>query len=244
MLLALALVLTAAGPASAAPAATSTAATISDPAAEYFHSELVTVKNTGSEPITSFVIDAGEEPGVVHIVPGPACSEQLSTGNAGTILCNLPLAPGAMAEVCFTPPTEAPGFLGFSVKVRGAGGEETKYALSSASPAVTSCPVAGFKKGLENQGPGTPGSGNPGMGTPPPSATTTVPGTTKCVVPKLKGKSLKLAKKAIIRAHCAVGKVKNAGSRRVKKGSVVSQGQPAGKSLPSGARINLTVSKG
>ncbi|HEY1514434.1 MAG TPA: PASTA domain-containing protein, partial [Gaiellaceae bacterium] len=65
-----------------------------------------------------------------------------------------------------------------------------------------------------------------------------------CVVPKVKGKTLKKAKRAI-RAHaCTVGTVKRATSRTVKKGHVISQKPKPGRRLRHGAKVNLVVSKG
>jgi PASTA domain-containing protein/List-Bact-rpt repeat protein len=65
-----------------------------------------------------------------------------------------------------------------------------------------------------------------------------------CVVPKLKGKTLKAAKRAIKRAHCAPGKVTNAFSARVKKGRVILQKPKPGKQLIAGSKVKLTLSKG
>jgi uncharacterized delta-60 repeat protein len=65
-----------------------------------------------------------------------------------------------------------------------------------------------------------------------------------CIVPKLKGKTVKAAKKAIKRAHCSVGKVTKAFSAKVKKGRVISQKPKAGKKLAPGAKVKLKVSKG
>jgi alpha-tubulin suppressor-like RCC1 family protein len=65
-----------------------------------------------------------------------------------------------------------------------------------------------------------------------------------CVVPKVKGKSLRAAKRAIKKANCSVGKVKRAFSRTVKKGRVISQKPRPGKRLPPGSRVKLKVSKG
>ena len=65
-----------------------------------------------------------------------------------------------------------------------------------------------------------------------------------CTVPKLKGKRLKAAKRAI-RAHdCSVGRIKRAFSMRIKKGRVISQKPKPHKRLRHGAKVNLTVSKG
>ena len=63
-------------------------------------------------------------------------------------------------------------------------------------------------------------------------------------MPKLKGKKLKTAESALKSAHCAVGKIKKAKSKHVKKGAVISSSPASGRSLASGTRVNLTVSKG
>ena len=65
-----------------------------------------------------------------------------------------------------------------------------------------------------------------------------------CVVPRLKGKSLKAARRSI-RAHgCRLGKVKHAFSLKVKKGHVISQSPKPKRVRKHGARVNLIVSRG
>jgi PASTA domain len=66
----------------------------------------------------------------------------------------------------------------------------------------------------------------------------------KCVVPRVKGKTLAAAKTAIVKAHCVVGKIGHARSKRVKKGHVISQSPSGGRSLRSGSKVNLVISKG
>lgn len=61
-----------------------------------------------------------------------------------------------------------------------------------------------------------------------------------CAVPKLKGKKLKAAKRALHQADCKVGKITR---RRGKPGKVVKQGTKPGKVLASGSKVNLTVGK-
>jgi hypothetical protein len=75
--------------------------------------------------------------------------------------------------------------------------------------------------------------------TPPPAASTAP----RCVVPKLKGKKLAAAKKALKKAHCAVGKVtkRNSGARR--SGRVLSSKPRAGSKRPGGTRVVLVVGK-
>jgi WD40 repeat protein len=65
-----------------------------------------------------------------------------------------------------------------------------------------------------------------------------------CVVPKVKGKSLKVAKRRIKARDCRVGKVKHAFSSKVKKGRVIAQKPRARRVLAHGARIRLTLSRG
>jgi subtilase family serine protease len=64
-----------------------------------------------------------------------------------------------------------------------------------------------------------------------------------CIVPKLKGKTLKAAKSALKKAHCKAGKVSKKFSK-VKKGHVISSKPGAGKHKPAGTKVNLAVSKG
>jgi virginiamycin B lyase len=66
----------------------------------------------------------------------------------------------------------------------------------------------------------------------------------KCLVPNVRGKTLAAAKKALVKAHCAVGRVTRAGSKHVRRGSVISEGPGAGRSLATGSKIKLVVSRG
>jgi serine/threonine-protein kinase len=65
-----------------------------------------------------------------------------------------------------------------------------------------------------------------------------------CVVPKVKGKKLAKAKRAIRSHHCALGKVRKAYSRTVLEGRVISQKPKAGSHRAPGAKVTLKVSKG
>ncbi len=68
--------------------------------------------------------------------------------------------------------------------------------------------------------------------------------TPACIVPKVKGKKVKAARKALKKANCKVGKVKRSFSGKVKKGRVIKQRTKPGKVLPAGAKVGLKVSKG
>jgi hypothetical protein len=65
-----------------------------------------------------------------------------------------------------------------------------------------------------------------------------------CIVPNVKGKTLKRAKKTLSAHSCRAGKIKHAFSKKVKKGHVVSQRPKAHKRLAHNAKVNLVVSKG
>ena len=65
-----------------------------------------------------------------------------------------------------------------------------------------------------------------------------------CVVPKVKGKKLRKARRAIRRGHCSVGRVKKVYSAKVRKRRVISQRPRAGLKRPAGSKVNLKVSKG
>jgi beta-lactam-binding protein with PASTA domain len=55
-------------------------------------------------------------------------------------------------------------------------------------------------------------------------------------VPKLKGKTLKAAKKALKNAHCGLGTVTGP-----KTGTVKHQSRKRGKTLPAGTKVNITL---
>jgi uncharacterized delta-60 repeat protein len=65
-----------------------------------------------------------------------------------------------------------------------------------------------------------------------------------CRVPNLIGKTLRAAKRAIKRVHCALGRVTRAFSSKVGTGHVISQRPRPGRVLPAGAKVKLVVSKG
>jgi uncharacterized delta-60 repeat protein len=65
-----------------------------------------------------------------------------------------------------------------------------------------------------------------------------------CVVPRLNGKRLAAAKRAIKRAYCSVGRVGKAYSAKVKKGRVISQKPRPGSHRSPGAKVSLKISQG
>jgi hypothetical protein len=83
--------------------------------------------------------------------------------------------------------------------------------------------------------------------TPPatPPAPPPPPGAAKeaCVVPRLRGRTLAKAKRALTRAHCSLGKVRRVRAR-VRRGLVVGQSPRAGVRKARGAKVALRVSRG
>ncbi|HWI97280.1 MAG TPA: PASTA domain-containing protein [Solirubrobacterales bacterium] len=66
---------------------------------------------------------------------------------------------------------------------------------------------------------------------------------TQCVVPKLRTRSVKGAKKALRKANCKPGKVSRRSSTKA-KGKVIRASKPRGKVLPKGSKVKLVVSRG
>jgi hypothetical protein len=65
----------------------------------------------------------------------------------------------------------------------------------------------------------------------------------RCLVPKVRGKMLKAARRAIRRANCSLGRVRYARSGRA-RGRVIAQSPRPGARRPRGTRVSLVVSRG
>lgn len=66
----------------------------------------------------------------------------------------------------------------------------------------------------------------------------------QCVVPRLKGKTLGAAKRAITRAHCRVGKIRHVASKPKSRARVLSQHPMPGTHLRRGSRVALAIGTG
>jgi subtilisin family serine protease len=69
-------------------------------------------------------------------------------------------------------------------------------------------------------------------------------GPTACAVPRLRGLTLRAAKRVLAKRGCSLGRVSRAFSRRVSRGRVVAQRPAPGLRLRRGARIAVTLSRG
>jgi hypothetical protein len=76
---------------------------------------------------------------------------------------------------------------------------------------------------------------------PPPPAVAAAP--RRCVVPNVRGRTLRKARHAIATASCRLGHVRYAWSRR-RRGTVVAESPKPGTHALAGARVNLVVSRG
>jgi hypothetical protein len=65
-----------------------------------------------------------------------------------------------------------------------------------------------------------------------------------CRVPGVIGRALAWATGALARAHCRLGAVGRAYSRRVRKGRVIAQNPRAGVERPAGSRVSVVISRG
>lgn len=90
-----------------------------------------------------------------------------------------------------------------------------------------------------------PNAPAPAAPTAPPVATSAPAAapTVHCVVPKLKGKTLRKAKRLLKRAHCRLGKVSRKASARVKPGRVLRTHLKPGSRVRAGARVRVTLAK-
>jgi beta-lactam-binding protein with PASTA domain len=63
-------------------------------------------------------------------------------------------------------------------------------------------------------------------------------------VPRLAGKTLRSARQTLSRAHCRLGRVTLAYSKRIRRGLVIKQSPHAGRRLKNGGRVSVLVSRG
>jgi hypothetical protein len=78
---------------------------------------------------------------------------------------------------------------------------------------------------------------------PPPPPTRSPQRRARCVVPKLRGKTVLAARSTLIRARCRLGGVARVYSK-AKRGRIVGQTKRPGARLPVGTRIGVRVSRG
>lgn len=114
--------------------------------------------------------------------------------------------------------------------------ESESKITATAPPAADSGPVDVVVKTNAGSSAVSPGD----RFTYPATSTARDPGPS-CLVPKLRGKSLTAAKKALKRAGCRIGTVKLRRGATAKTGKVVGQKPGPGKALPLGTKVNLVL---
>jgi hypothetical protein len=92
--------------------------------------------------------------------------------------------------------------------------------------------------------PPAPAPPPPPVSPPPTSPTPPTGSAVRCVVPRLRGKTLALARRRLAAAHCRVGRIIRVYSRSVRRNRVVRVSPHAGTRLAAGARVTLIVSRG
>ena len=65
----------------------------------------------------------------------------------------------------------------------------------------------------------------------------------KCIVPRVIGMRLAVARKRIARAHCGVGRVRRARAAARRAGKVIRQSPKAGAVRTRGAKVSLVVGR-
>jgi hypothetical protein len=91
-------------------------------------------------------------------------------------------------------------------------------------------------------GGGGGGGGGPGAGGGKPGAKKAV--ARRCSVPRLRGKTLVAARRALKRANCRLGKVTRGYAPKVKRGRVVRSLPKSGKKRAKGAKVRVVLSRG
>jgi hypothetical protein len=124
----------------------------------------------------------------------------------------------------------------YVTSANGSPGSEHQLVATGDSPTWGGGPGDSLPGGPDSTGGGGAGGSTGGHGHPV---------TPTCRVPKVIGKTPAGARRAIIRAGCKVGKVKKQRSkgrhRRRRRGTVLSEAPRAGKVVPRGTKVSLTL---
>jgi hypothetical protein len=179
-------------------------------------------------PRTLSVTKAGGGGGTVTSNPtgidcGATCSHDYAFGTSVTLTANP--APGSV-------------FAGWTGG--GCSGTATCTITMNADTTIT----ATFSV-IQTVGSGSPPpGGSSGSGSAGGSSSSGTGSGTHCIVPKLRGLKLAKAKAKLRKAHCRLGRVRRRFSTKHNKGRVIRQRVRAGKQLPAGARVGITLGKG
>jgi hypothetical protein len=132
----------------------------------------------------------------------------------------------------FTSPTTASGTMRFEWRYLYSAGSARGYTCRTGTVTFQASAPSGGGEGDEGRPEGPRGSGSP------------YPPASGCVVPKLKGKRLKAAKRAARQASCRPGRIVHRASAKAQSGRVIAQKPAAGTPLQAGAKVKIVVSSG
>jgi hypothetical protein len=139
---------------------------------------------------------------------------------------------GTGATVAHTFPTAGTYSVGHEASKPGADRAETRRdVIVAVAPAPLPPPV-------------TPPPAPPPPAPQPPVAPPPAPPVLRCVVPRLRGRTLARARAALTRAHCRLGSVTRSFSTAVRAGRVMRQRPASGTRRVRGTRVAVVVSRG
>lgn len=178
------------------------------------------VENTGNQPVVA---------AAAKLVGPDASAFSLSSGGCA----GQTLRPDETCEIT----------AGFAPTSKGAKSAELTIGGEGSGVTPALAKLTGI--GTEEEGTGTGGGGGGGAG----QGTGTIPATGQpapasplsCKVPKLKGKKLEGAKKALRAAHCKLGKVTKKEGVTAKTAKVVKQSVKAGAKKTAGTKVNVNL---
>jgi serine protease AprX len=140
-------------------------------------------------------------------------------------------------EVGFVPPTTGTYFL----RVHSFSGSGP-YILdvSVGAPPPPPPPQPAPQPPPQPPAPPSPPAPPPPAAPPPPRP----PAVVRCVVPSVRGKTVRTARATLTRRRCRLGRVTRAYSGKVRTGRIIRQSRRPGVRLPRGTRVNVLVSRG
>lgn len=121
--------------------------------------------------------------------------------------------------------------------------EPTLQTGANAKSSGTASGTIQLNADLETSSPPSSGGGGSGGGQPSPTVGPTIGSPAACVVPKLKGLTLRKARARLARANCRLGKVRHRRSRHAKRGTVVRQGARPGRRLAAGTHVAVWLAR-
>src|SRR3954469_1574090 len=121
--------------------------------------------------------------------------------------------------------------------------EPTLQTGSTSKSSGTATGIIQLNADLETSSSSPPSSGGGGGAQPTPSPGPTIGSPAACVVPRLKGLTLRKARTKLARSNCRLGKVGHRRARHPRRGTVVRQSVRPGRRLAAGARVAVWVAR-